>query len=87
MFNTILLVNTNEDISLLIEKIERKILSIAKSYYNNVALAMENKINWNVYEDLSDYKLMLINRCSDCFSGQDIEGIKYQLKKLLNTLC
>lgn len=72
-----------------LSKIDSKIYNIAKIQLNNIKYGQNNKVNYNVYEDLIIYRSILedIIYCSSCFCDINVNTVFQRITKLLNTYC
>jgi len=75
-------------LSVLLQEIDNKIIKISSVESNNIRLGMDNKVNYDLYEDLTFYKEVLIEKI--CDSGcipYPIGKIISKIHQLLNQSC
>lgn len=61
-------------------------MELAKIELNNIRLGSTKKVNYEIFEDLLDYREILeySKQCSDCYKNIDVTS---NINKLLNTIC
>jgi len=79
----------DNEFSDLLDKIDKKIAYISNLKLNNIRFGLTTSINYDLYEDLIDYKEILIGKMcgSPCLCDFDINKIKSRIKSLLNQTC
>lgn len=89
MFVSPALVNVDNTLITLLEKIDAKILCLAGKELDNIRFNVSNKIDYNLIEDLEDYKEIIKSKIMGCccFDGTPIEVIGSRLNKILNKSC
>ena len=78
-----------DNLNKLIKDIDKKIFNIAEKLYLNMVYGFNQPIDLNLYEDLCDYKEILISRLIGCNCLEDIYilDLSYKVQKLINTIC
>lgn len=78
----------SKPISHLLDEIDKKIMKISSLESNNIRLATESKVNYELYEDLTFYRDVLIEKA--CDSGcipYPMDKIISRIHHLLNQSC
>jgi hypothetical protein len=75
----------NSELNKLLDHIDNKILGLAQCKYNNITLRLIYDANLDLYDDLTTYKKILLNKLlgCNCLDDQRLIKIVSKIKKLL----
>jgi len=76
---------SNDSLNQLLKSIDKKIILIASVEFDNVRLALNKKIDYELYNDLCTYKEILLNKLlgCNCLEDQMLIRIVSKIKKLI----
>lgn len=79
----------NLDYQDLLDKLDSKIYDISKKAFDNRRFNLGLNINYELYEDLYDYRNILNRRYRgcNCIEGVPLEELSYKINQLSNINC